>query len=102
VIRVGNVLSDVLAKQPGRQRLTELRVAGAFREMLGEPLASSCEVVRVRASTLVLVTSNPALAHQLRLDSEIVLTRLNDKHLGVTLKTLQVRTGRSGFLGDGL
>jgi len=100
VIRLGSVLPGVLAKQPGRQRLTELRVALAFRELLGEPLASSCETVRVRGSILVLMTTNPALAHQLRLDSEVLLQRLNSKSLGVTLRTLQVRTGRSGFLGE--
>ena len=99
--RIGRVLPGVLARQPGRQRLAELRLAAAFRELIGEPLASTCELVRLRGSTLTVVTNNPALAHQLRLDSQTVLARLNSLDIAPRLRLLQVRTGRATLYGDG-
>ena len=91
----------MLARQPGRQRLAEIRLTAAFRELIGEQLAVSCELVRLRGSTLMVVTNNPALAHRLRLDSETVLARLNALAIAPTLRLLQVRTGRATPYGDG-
>jgi len=44
----------------------------------------------------VVTTSSPALAHQLRLDSEHILRRLKDLNLGRKVRALRVRIGRSG------
>ncbi|MEA2655884.1 MAG: hypothetical protein QOI23_1249, partial [Chloroflexota bacterium] len=46
---------------------------------------------------LVVTTSSPALAHQLRLDSETIVTRLNGLDLGRKVRTLRVRIGRSTY-----
>jgi hypothetical protein len=54
-----------------------------------------CEEVELRAGTLLVTTSNPALAHQLRLDAEAILARLNRPELGRKVRTLRVRVGRS-------
>jgi hypothetical protein len=95
VDKLGNLLPRVLAKQPGRGRITELRVRMAFAALLGSELASSCESIEVRGGTLTVSTSNPALAHQLRLDSVELLARLNGEQLGRRLKEIRVRTGRA-------
>lgn len=93
--KLGNLLPRVLARQPGRGRITELRVRMAFAALLGHELASSCESIEVRGGTLTVSTSNPALAHQLRLDSVELLARLNGEQLGRDLKLIRVRTGRA-------
>ncbi len=43
----------------------------------------------------MVTTSSPALAHQLRLDAETVITRLNGMELGRRVRILRVRIGRS-------
>ena len=93
--KLGNLLPKVLARQPGRGRVTELRARITFKQLLGEELAALCESIEVNGSTLTVSTSNPALAHQLRLDSEQLLRHLNDRLVGRQLKALRVRTGRS-------
>lgn len=66
----------------------------ALAEILGPELAKACDEVYVRGATLSLGISNPALAHQLRLDSTTVLERLNERRLTRRLTELRVRTGR--------
>ena len=97
--KLGNLLPKVLARQPGRGRVTELRVKFAFTKLLGQDLTSFCESIEVKGSTLTVTTGNPALAHQLRLDSEQLLRLLNGQVLGRDLKALRIRTGRSATAG---
>ena len=93
--KLGNLLPRVLARQPGRGRITEIRVRMAFTALLGSDLAASCETIEVKGGTLIVATANPALAHQLRIDSEALLQRLNQEQLGRALKAIRVRTGRA-------
>ena len=71
-----------------------MRVRLAFAELLGDQLAGSCEEISVRGGVLTVQTANPALAHQLRLDGELLLERLNGMQLGRRLRSMKVRTGR--------
>jgi Dna[CI] antecedent DciA-like protein len=71
------------------------RVAAEFRAMIGPEPARLCEAVELKSGVLVITTSSPALAHQLRLDSETVVKRLNDLDLGRRVRSLRVRIGRS-------
>ena len=64
-------------------------------EVLGEELAVHCQGVKLQGSTVVVVTANPAFAHQLRLDGEPLLGRLNAMVPGRRLRALKVRTGRA-------
>jgi hypothetical protein len=91
---LGNVLPKVLARQPGSGRLAELRVQVAFVELIGTDLAAQCEGLGLRSGVLTVSTGNPALAHQLRLDSEQLMVRLNGMQLGRRLRSIRVRTGR--------
>ena len=71
------------------------QVAAAFRALMGPDIAVLCDEVDLRSGTLLVTTSNPALAHQLRLDAETILVRLNRPELGRKVRTLRVRIGRS-------
>ena len=93
--KLGNILPRVLRRQPGAQRLLGGQVAGAFRTIIGPEPARLCDEVELKSGVLLVTTSSPALAHQLRLDAEIVVTRLNNLNLGRKVRTLRVRIGRS-------
>ncbi len=71
------------------------QVASAFRSLIGPEVAVLCDDVELRAGTLLVTTSSPALAHQLRLDAETILARLNRPDLGRKVRMLRVRIGRS-------
>lgn len=93
--KLGKILPRVLAKQPNRGRIVEARVRGAFAEVLGADLAAMCESIDLRGGALTVVTSSPALAHQLQAEAATLLDRLNGMLVGRTVTRLQVRTGRS-------
>jgi hypothetical protein len=85
----------VLAKQPRAGLVAEYRLRQAFREVLGDALAEACETIEVRGTTVSVTTANPALAHQLRLDSEELMRRLNsESRLTRPVRTIKVWVGR--------
>lgn len=92
--KLGNILPRILRRQPGGARLLGTQVAVAFRVLLGPDVARLCDEVELRAGTLLVTTSSPALAHQLRLDSEMIIARLNQPDLGRRVRSLRVRIGR--------
>jgi len=98
VDKVGNILPRVLRKQPGGGRLLGTQVAAAFRVMIGSEPARLCDEVELKSGTLLVTTSSPALAHQLRLDGELIVERLNGMQLGRRVRTVRVRIGRSTAL----
>jgi hypothetical protein len=95
VDKLGNILPKVLRRQPDGIRLIGTQVASAFRTVIGTEPAGLCDEIELHSGTLVVTTSSPALAHQLRLDSETIIGRLNDLGLGRKVRTLRVRIGRS-------
>jgi hypothetical protein len=95
VDKLGNILPRVLRRQPGGGRLLGTQVAAAFRTLIGPDPASLCDGVELHSGTLVVTTSSPALAHQLRLDSETIVARLNGLDLGRKVRAIRVRIGRS-------
>jgi hypothetical protein len=95
VDKLGNILPRVLRRQPGGSRLLGTQVAAAFRTVIGSEPARLCDEVELRSGILIVSTSSPALAHQLRLDAETILERLNGLELGRRVRTIRVRIGRS-------
>jgi len=95
VDKLGNILPTVIRRQPGGGRLLGMRVAVAFRMVIGPEPARLCEAVELKSGVLMVTTSSPALAHQLRLDAETVIARLNGMDLGRRVRILRVRIGRS-------
>jgi hypothetical protein len=71
------------------------QVASAFREVIGAEPARLCDEIELRSGVLVVTTSSPALAHQLRLDAETIVARLNGLELGRKVRSLRVRIGHS-------
>jgi Dna[CI] antecedent DciA-like protein len=95
VDKLGNILPRVLRRQPGGARLLGTQVAAAFRVLIGSEPAKLCDEIELHSGTLVVTTSSPALAHQLRLDSETIVVRLNGLNLGRKVRAVRVRIGRS-------
>jgi hypothetical protein len=95
VDKLGKILPQVLRRQPGGARLLGTQVASAFRSIIGSEPARLCDEVELRSGTLLVTTSSPALAHQLRLDAETIVERLNKLDLGRRVRALRVRIGRS-------
>ena len=95
--KLGNILPRVLRRQPGGGRLLGSQVAAAFRSLIGPEPAKLLNEVELKSGTLVVTTSSPALAHQLRLDSETIVVRLNDLNLGRKVRAFRVRIGRSTY-----
>jgi Dna[CI] antecedent DciA-like protein len=95
VDKLGNILPNILRRQPGGARLMGGQVAAAFRALMGPNVAVLCDDVELRAGTLIVTTGNPALAHQLRLDAETIVARLNRPELGRKVRSLHVRVGRT-------
>ena len=95
--KLGNILPRVLRRQPGGGRLLGAQVASAFRALIGSEPARLCDEVELHSGTLVVTTSSPALAHQLRLDSETIISHLNTLDLGRKVRVLRVRIGRSTY-----
>ena len=93
--KLGNILPTVLRRQPGGGRMLGSRVAAEFRAMIGPEPARLCEDVELKSGVLIITTSSPALAHQLRLDAETVVRRLNELELGRHVRSLRLRIGRS-------
>ena len=93
--KLGNILPRVLRKQPGGSRMLGTQVASAFRSVIGPEPARLCDEVELHSGTLLVTTSSPALAHQLRLDAETIIARLNGLDLGRRVRTLRVRIGRA-------
>ena len=96
--KLGNILPRILRKQPGGARLLGTQVAAAFRVLIGPEVAKLCDEVELRSGTLLITTSSPALAHQLRLDAETIVARLNQPELGRKVRSIRVRIGRATLI----
>jgi hypothetical protein len=93
VDKLGNILPRVVRRQPGGGRLIAGQVASAFKALIGPEVAAFCDEVEFHSGALLVSTTNPALAHQLRLDAETIIDRLNNLDLGRKVRSLRVRIG---------
>lgn len=92
--KLGKVLPTVLRRQGVQGKVAELRARLVFMELMGKELADCCEKVELRGSTLTVTATNPAFAHQLRLDSEELMLRLNSRLIGRRVRSIRVTIGR--------
>ncbi|MDQ6898969.1 MAG: DUF721 domain-containing protein [Candidatus Dormibacteraeota bacterium] len=73
----------------------EARLRLTFKEVVGDALADACDSIEVQSGVLSITTANPALAHQLRLDSIDLMRRLNtESRLPHRVREIKVRVGR--------
>jgi hypothetical protein len=75
--------------------LADAVVRVRFEELFGD-LAAACESVQMIGSTLHIVTNNSALSHQLQIDAQAVIKRLNEGSPTRRVRSLKVQTGRRG------
>jgi predicted nucleic acid-binding Zn ribbon protein len=86
---LGAALEDLLARREARVRAKERLAALVWRECVGTFYAERTEVTGVSRGTLYVWCSSPALAHQLSLDAEDVIRRLNAELAGEYIKELR-------------
>ncbi|HUZ89577.1 MAG TPA: DUF721 domain-containing protein [Candidatus Acidoferrales bacterium] len=92
--RLGSLLVRVIQRQPGSQLVFASRARQIFLELLGPALAAEVDAIDQRNGILFVVTRNPSLAHQLRLDTPTLLQRLNDLLEGSKkVRAVKVQTG---------
>ena len=97
--KLSKVLPRVIAKQRRGSLLREYRVRQALREVLGDGLSAECESIDVHGTAVWITTPNPALAHQLRLDAETLIARVNAAAgLPRPVRTMSVRVGGGGHV----
>ena|SRR5579859_7915670 len=93
--KLSRILPRVLASQPGAEQMRSAAVRLRFARLFPE-LDRLCDQVDLIRGTLVIVTRDAALAHQLRIDEEKVRARLNEGSPTGAVRRLRVQVGRSG------
>lgn len=92
--RLGRILPRVLAAQPGADQMRSAALRLRFARLFPQ-LDSMCDQVDLVRGTLVIVTPDAALAHQLRIDEQKVLDRLNEGSTTGKVRRLRIQIGRS-------
>lgn len=97
-MRHPNPVKKLLGGGNSRQlrRLTQfsgqlVTLTGLVRSCLPSPLQGQCEAINLRSSTLVLQTSSPAWASQLRFHVPAMLSVLSQHQDGDQIKEIQIR-----------
>jgi len=89
------VLEDLLARREARVRAKERLAALVWRECVGPFYAERTQVTGVSRGTMYVWCNSPALAHQLSLDAEEIIGRLNTELAGEYIKQIRpTSTGR--------
>ncbi|MBM3472420.1 MAG: DUF721 domain-containing protein [Armatimonadetes bacterium] len=88
-------LENLLARREARVRVKERLAALVWRECVGGFYAERTLVTRVERGIMWVWCSSPALAHQLSLDAEEIIRRLNAQLAGDYVKEIRpTTTGR--------
>lgn len=92
---LGVALEDLLARREARVRVKERLAALVWRECVGDFYAERTLVTRVERGIMWVWCNSPALAHQLSLDAEEIIRRLNAQLAGDYVKEIRpTTTGR--------
>ena len=94
--RIGDLLDGTLRKMGVRGKVREAQLREVFAECVGAALQPMCQALRLEGSTLVVGTTNTALAQQLHLDSPRLIAAVN-----ASLGAAVVRRLRFVGLGSG-
>ncbi len=77
IVPIQSALGDAVKKMGVQRAVTEELAREAFLDAVGYPVAGMCSVVRLDRGALVLATANTALSHQLQMDSELLIAKVN-------------------------
>ncbi|MGH7881709.1 MAG: DciA family protein [Candidatus Dormibacteraceae bacterium] len=90
--RVGKIIPKVLSQSSNSDFWRRSRVERVVREMLGPLISDEISEFSIERNKLIIATSNPALAHELKREAEVFLKRLNrDAHLPRKISSIQFR-----------
>jgi predicted nucleic acid-binding Zn ribbon protein len=89
-------LEELLARTESRARVKERLAALVWPECVGEFYAERTQVTRVHRGIMYVWCNSPALAHQLSLDTEQIVRRVNAALHGRYIKELRPATTRRG------
>jgi predicted nucleic acid-binding Zn ribbon protein len=95
VTSLGVALEDLLARREARARVKERLSALVWRDCVGTFYAARTLVTRVERGVMHVWCNSPALAHQLSLDAEEIIRRVNAELAGEYIKEIRpTSTGR--------
>ncbi|HZB97843.1 MAG TPA: DUF721 domain-containing protein [Candidatus Sulfotelmatobacter sp.] len=77
--RLDNLLQPTLRRMGVERSVRLARLDHALGEILGEPLAPLCSVIKLKGGTAHIATSHPVLAHQLHLETSRLMEALNER-----------------------
>ncbi len=75
--RVADLIDPALRGLGVRTRVREEQLRTLFAGVVGEALSPMCRAVKLERGALLIATSNTALSHQLQLESQHLIAKLN-------------------------
>ena len=89
---IEQILPRVVRKMGGSQKVRQVRVEAAFKQVCGEYLREHARVSAIQGATLVIACAHPAISHQLQMESVRVLEAVNRDLEGRPLKRMRFVT----------
>jgi predicted nucleic acid-binding Zn ribbon protein len=83
------ILPRVLRRLGATRQVRQVRVESAFAKACGDFLRPHVRVSAVEGSVLVLACAHPAIAHQLQIESSVILDSINAEVGGRALTRLR-------------
>lgn len=93
---LGVALEELLARTESRTRVKERLAVLVWPQCVGEFYAERTEVTRVHRAIMYVWCSSPALAHQLSLDADEIVRRINAELRGRYIREIRPATTRRG------
>jgi len=84
VTPIQSALGDAVKKMGVQKAVMDELAREAFFDAVGLPIAGMCSVMRIDRGSLILGTANSALSHQLQMDAELIISKVNAR-LGNTV-----------------
>jgi len=97
---LSRALDKLLAHSEGRVKVRERLAALVWRECVGDFYADRTSVTKVHRGIMYVWCRSPALAHQLSLDAEEILRRVNREVGGRPIREIRPSTTRRGTHDD--
>lgn len=76
---VGDLLVPMMAKLGLKTRARHLQVLGMWRDVVGDMVAEHTRPATLVRGRLIVDTDSPAMGHQLHLQAQLILDRLNER-----------------------
>jgi predicted nucleic acid-binding Zn ribbon protein len=94
--RIGDIVSQLLARRGYAQEATSADIAAAWREAVGEMAAKCTRIGAIRRGTLEVVVANSAISQELTFRKTQLVAELARRLPEHKIKNLRFRTGNVG------